>query len=98
MAYQEIKVSIKDIPEVVEELKKADETIKGLQENQNSLLKIMKQYEDYKLRVDKAIEYIENNDLYEQDYDYDYEENMVEYPPSDEQAKKDLLEILKGSE
>lgn len=39
-------------------------------------------------------EYIENNSLYEQDYDYDYEENLVEYPPSDEQARKDILSIL----
>ena len=46
--------------------------------------------------INEAIEYIENNSLYEQDYDYDYEENLVEYPPSDEQAKKELLEILKG--
>ncbi len=49
--------------------------------------------------IKEAREYIENNSLYEQDYDYDYEENLVEYPPSDEQAKKDILEILdKGSD
>lgn len=44
--------------------------------------------------IKEVREYIENNSLYEQDYDYDYEENMVEYPPSDEQAKKDILKIL----
>jgi len=49
-------------------------------------------------RIDKAIEYIEKHSLYEQDYDYDYEENLVEYPSTDEQAKKDLLEILKGED
>ena len=43
--------------------------------------------------IKEVREYIENNSLYEQDYDYDYEENLVEYPPSDEQAKKDILEI-----
>lgn len=44
--------------------------------------------------IKEVREYIENNSLYEQDYDYDYEENLVEYPPSDEQAKKDILGIL----
>lgn len=53
-------------------------------------------YEELEERINKAIKYIEENSLYEQDYDYDYEENLVEYPPSDEQAKKDLLNILKG--
>lgn len=54
---------------------------------------------DKKLKIYKSIikevrEYIENNTLYEQDYDYDYEENLVEGLPSDEKAKQDLLEIL----
>lgn len=49
-------------------------------------------------RIDNAIEYVNNNSLYEQDYDYDYEENLVEYPPSDELARKHLLEILKGND
>ena len=44
--------------------------------------------------IKEVREYIENNSLYEQDYDYDYEENLVEYPPSDEQARKDILSIL----
>lgn len=57
-----------------------------------------KKVDEFKKRIDKAIEYIENNSLYQQDYDYDYEENLVEYPPSDEQAKKDLLDILKGED
>ena len=46
----------------------------------------------------KAINYLKEHSLYEQDYDFDYEENLVEYPPSDEQARKDLLDILKGSD
>ena len=44
--------------------------------------------------IKEVREYIENNDLYEQDYDYDYEENLVVGPPSDETVKKILLEIL----
>ena len=48
--------------------------------------------------IDKAIEYVENNSLYEQDYDYDYEENLIEYPPNDEKATKELLDILRGED
>lgn len=44
--------------------------------------------------IKEVREYIENNDLYEQDYDYDYEENLVVGPPTDETSRKILLEIL----
>lgn len=47
-------------------------------------------------RINKAIEYIENHSLYEEEYDYDYEENSYLSGIDDEQAKRDLLEILKG--
>lgn len=46
-------------------------------------------------KIERAIEYIENNYLYEEEYDYDYEENSYLSGIDDEQAKKDLLEILK---
>lgn len=42
---------------MIEKLIEQQETIKGMQENEKSAIKIMKMYEDYKLRVDKAIEY-----------------------------------------
>jgi hypothetical protein len=51
-----------------------------------------------KNKNNKAIEYIENNDLYYQDVDYDYEENMILEPPSDEEARAILLSILKGED
>lgn len=51
---------------------------------------------DYKSRIDKAIEYIENNSLYEEEYDYDYEENSYLIGTDDETAKKELLAILQG--
>ena len=47
-------------------------------------------YKREKTKNDKAIEYIENNKLY--DYEYD-EEELFEVIKSN---KKDLLEILKG--
>lgn len=49
-------------------------------------------------RIDEAIEYIENNDLYTQDIDYDYDDNMYLSPPDDETERKDLLEILRGED
>ena len=62
------------------------ETIKGLQENQESLIKIMKQYEDYKLRIDKAIEQLEKlKNLYDDNYTI-----------SDKAT--DIIEILKGED
>ena len=60
--------------------------------------KFAKEIERLNNIIDKAIEYIENNSLYEQDYDYDYEENIVELPPDDEISRRILLGILKDSD
>ena len=57
-----------------------------------------KSYYDLKARINKAIDYIENNDLYTQDIDYDYDDNMVLSPPTDELERKELLEILRGED
>ena len=54
--------------------------------------------EDYKSRIVKALEYIENNYLYTQDIDYDYDDNVVLSPPTDELERKELLNILRGKE
>lgn len=60
----------------------------------NLAVSILEERDLYHSIIKEVREYIENNTLYEQDYDYDYEENLTEYPPSDEQARKDILEIL----
>ena len=53
--------------------------------------------EDLKQRIDKAIEYIENNDLYELEYNEDIYENTENlWGANDEIARNDLLDILKG--
>jgi hypothetical protein len=58
---------------------------------------LLEEIERLNNRINKAIEYIENNSLYEEEYDYDYEENMHLVGTSDEVAKNDLLSILKGN-
>ena len=81
----------KRLDEREQEIERQKEVINGMIENEEKYnLEIIKLHSIIK----EVREYIENNSLYEQDYDYDYEENLVEYPPSDEQAKKDILEIL----
>ena len=91
------------ITEYEKQLQKKDNEIESLKEENNILCSIAnneKEKEEKILellnRIYKAIEYIESNDLYYQDVDYDYEENMILGNPSDEQAKKDLIDILKG--
>ena len=61
---------------------------------QEEIRKLKSQLQQKENIIKEVREYIENNDLYEQDYDYDYEENLVVGPPSDETARKILLGIL----
>lgn len=81
-----------DIENAIERAEMNHERLKDMVHDQYDEIEKLKE------RIGKAIKYIEEHSLYEQDYDFDYEENLVEYPPSDEQTKKDLLAILKGSE
>lgn len=70
----------------VKKIIEQDEIIKGMQENENSAIKYMKQYEDYKLRIDKAIEQLEKlKNLYDDNYTI-----------SDKAT--DIIEILKGED
>lgn len=48
------------------------------------------------IRIEKAIEYIENNDLYEEVIDDLFEENPIYLGANCEKARNDLLNILKG--
>ena len=78
---KEIKITSNGIKQAIDDL---------VDENERLQDKVYK-LEDI---IKEVREYIENNDLYEQDYDYDYEENLVVGPPSDETARKILLGIL----
>ena len=77
--------------ELVEEIERLRAELKLEEDNRKYL---NEQIERLHSIIKEVREYIENNDLYEQDYDYDYEENLVVGPPSDETARKILLEIL----
>ena len=51
-----------------------------------------------KQRIKNAIDYIENNSLYEEILDYDYEENPYVSYTTDEYVKDKLLNILNGED
>ena len=61
-----------------------------IKENQQ-LKEQLKQKEDI---INKAKEYIINNSLYEEEYDYDYEENIYLSGIHDDDVRRILLEIL----
>lgn len=74
----------RDKRELKKEIERLKEDIKRITNICNKKIKI----------INDVREYIENNSLYEQDYDYDYEENLVEGVPDDTTSKRILLEIL----
>lgn len=57
---------------------------------------VQRDYEEYKSRIEKAVEYIENNSLYDEILDYDYEENPYISYTTDDYVKDILLNILSG--
>lgn len=62
---------------------------------------IVKENETLRERIEKALSYIEDNDLYDVDWDYNYEnyEEELEYRGTDDAtAREDLIAILKGEE
>ena len=61
-----------------------------LRENEK-LKEQLKQKEDI---INKAKEYIINNSLYEEEYDYDYEENIYLSGIHDDDVRRILVEIL----
>lgn len=86
-----------DLKEENSQLKRENEALKQTHEYDVNMIDEVKG-ESVKLyqRIEKAIEYIENNSLYEEEYDYDYEENSYLSGIDDKQAKEELIEILKG--
>ena len=66
-------------------------TIDEIRKNETVLINELKQKEDI---INKAKEYIINNSLYEEEYDYDYEENIYLSGIHDDDVRRILLEIL----
>ena len=62
-----------------------------LRKENQQLKEQLKQKEDI---INKAKEYIINNSLYEEEYDYDYEENIYLSGIHDDDVRRILLEIL----
>lgn len=110
MSKKEIKILEVGTPEITSEIKltykKYDEnetyiqSLKHIRDNLNKMIDNEYDRENIKLQsiINRAIDYIENNDLYTQDIDYDYDDNMVLSPPTDELERKELLNILRGED
>lgn len=59
---------------------------------------IVKENESLRERIEKALSYIEDNDLYNEDWDYNYEEELEYRGADDATAREGLIAILKGEE
>jgi uncharacterized radical SAM superfamily protein len=90
-------------------LEQESKKLKEIVENLTTLTvcgdrKQIKNTAQYKLeqaqqRIDKAIEYIKNNNLYEETrLDYDIDDEPFYWDCDDNKAKNDLLDILRGKE
>lgn len=97
-------INVDDLIDSIKELRKVptyDELLrenKQLKENNQSMQEEMartwaklQQKEDI---INKAKEYIINNSLYEEEYDYDYEENIYLSGIHDDDVRRILVEIL----
>lgn len=90
----------------VEEILLVPENTMNFIVKENELLrecieKALSYIEDLRERIEKALSYIEQHDLYNVDWDYNYEnyEEELEYRGTDDAtAREDLIAILKGED
>lgn len=59
---------------------------------------IVKENETLRERIEKALSYIEHNDLYNEDWDNNYDEELEYRGTDDTTAREALIAILKGEE
>ena len=83
-------INVDDLIDSIKELRKVPTYDELLRENEK-LKEQLKQKEDI---IKKAKEYIINNSLYEEEYDYDYEENIYLSGIHDDDVRRILVEIL----
>lgn len=107
---QECKSNGEIINALQQELKETNESITWWQNRWTAQVNLRKKYFEenehletqlntLKSKINKAIEYIKNNSLYYEDYDYDLYEELYLADIVDSEAKQDLLNILQnGSE
>ena len=67
-------------------------------ELENLLNDLLYRIDLLEIRINKAIDYIENTPLYTETYDYNMEDNLELNYVSDEKAHNDLLDILRGED
>ena len=72
---------------MIDKLIEQQETIKAMQENEDSAIKVMGMYEECRKRIDKAIEYCEFG-----------VENWITDDGFVEEVLRDVKEILKGED
>ena len=53
---------------------------------------------ELEMKIDKAVEYVKNTTLFTEEYDYDYEENLVWKGATDDEEREELLNILNGED
>ena len=75
-------------------VKNLEQENKQLKERLKNEERVAQEYLKIENRIDKAIEYIKNNSLYYENYDYNEEDNLELKYIDDEIARNDLLEIL----
>ena len=75
---------------------RSDEKINTYKKILQDLEELKQQLDQANKKLDKIKEYIENNSLYEEEYDYDYDENIQHTGTNDEKAKRDILSIIDG--
>ena len=89
-------VNIFQLQKETKQLKEENEFLKSeIEEAKRIIQKYLEYIDERDERINKSIDYIENHSLYEEEYDYDYEENSYLSGIDDETAKKDLLKILR---
>ena len=107
--YDEIKINIKHTKPYIK-LQQENQQLKDMFEDSKTFSKqflykhnknlleankrLLQQRDKYKEIIEEVREYVTNHSLYEEEYDYDYEENSYLSGIDDETATKDILQIL----
>lgn len=99
IAYENVMIANKMLEQENKQLKEELETLKdNMGFNLCAIEHIRKGKNKLEERIDKAIEYIKNNSLYYENYDYNEEDELELKYVYDDKARENLLEILGDKE